>query len=111
MHETTGITIGANTAPLTYDAKGNLTQDENAQRYAWDVENRLVAGVVGAATNGYFYDALGRRLAKIANGVATAFVHDGAQVIAEYEAPVYQPKKRNQTAEGAEGAEIKSVWS
>ena len=46
--------------------------------------------MVGAATNGYFYDALGRRLAKAANGVATTFVHDGAQVIAEYEAPIYQ---------------------
>ena len=90
VHETTGITVGAVTTPLTYDAKGNLTRDENSQRYAWDVENRLVAAVVGAATNGYFYDALGRRLAKAANGLATTFVHDGAQVIAEYEAPIYQ---------------------
>ena len=90
VHETTGITIGAVTTPLAYDTKGNLTQDENAQRYAWDVENRLASAVVGAATNGYFYDALGRRLAKAANGLATTFVHDGAQVIDEYEAPTYQ---------------------
>ena len=90
VHETTGITIGAVTTPLTYDKKGNLTTDEQGQGYGWDVENRLFASVVGAATNGYAYDALGRRLAKAAGGVVTTFVHDGAQVIAEYEAPVYQ---------------------
>ena len=90
VHETTGITIGGVTTSLAYDTKGNLTQDQQGQRYAWDVENRLAAAVVGAATNGYVYDALGRRLAKAASGLATTFVHDGAQVIAEYEAPLYQ---------------------
>ena len=32
-------------------------------------------------------DALGRRLAKTASGLVTTFVHDGAQVIDEYESP------------------------
>jgi len=90
VHETTGITVGAVTTPLAYDKKGNLTQSESGQRYAWDPENRLMTAVVGAATNGYVYDALGRRLGKVANGTATTFVHDGAQVVAEYETPIYQ---------------------
>ena len=80
--------------------------------FALNADHPVTSVQLSGITNfGYFYDALGRRLAKTANGVTTTFVHDGAQVIAEYEAPVFQPKKRNQTAEGAEGAEIKSVWS
>jgi hypothetical protein len=34
------------------------------------------------------YDALGRRLGKRAGNTATTFVHDGAQVLVEYEAPL-----------------------
>ncbi len=91
VHETTGITIGGGSPiPLTYDKKGNLATDEQGQAYRWDTENRLVTAAVGAATSGYVYDALGRRLAKSAAGIVTTFVHDGAQVIAEYEAPLYQ---------------------
>lgn len=93
VHETTGITqtgSGAGTFNLDYDKKGNLTVDQNGQGYRWDIENRLVTAAVGAATSGYVYDAIGRRLAKAAAGIVTTFVHDGAQVIAEYEAPLYQ---------------------
>ena len=75
------------TTPLVYDTKGNLTQDQAGQVYNWDVENRLALAAVGAATSGYRYDALGRRLAKTASGLVTTFVHDGAQVVDEYEAP------------------------
>jgi RHS repeat-associated protein len=87
VHETTSITIGAVTTPLEYDKKGNLKQDENGQGYNWDQENRLITAVVGAATNGYVYDALGRRLGKTTADTVTTFIHDGAQVIDEYEAP------------------------
>jgi hypothetical protein len=90
VHETTGITTGGITTPLAYDKKGNLATDQAGQGYVWDHENRLITAVVGAATSGYLYDALGRRLAKSAGGILTTFVHDGAQVIAEYEAPLYQ---------------------
>lgn len=92
-HETTGITqtgAGAGTFTLTYDKRGNLTTDQQGQGYDWDRENRLVTAAVGAASSTYVYDALGRRLAKTAAGIVTTFVHDGAQVIAEYEAPLYQ---------------------
>jgi RHS repeat-associated protein len=87
VHETTAIIIDGGTSPLDYDKKGNLVKDENGQVYNWDQENRLITAVVGAATNGYVYDALGRRLAKTTADTVTTFIHDGAQVIDEYEAP------------------------
>jgi len=39
----------------------------------------------GLAAATYKYDALGRRLQKTVGAVATTFVHDGDQVVAEYE--------------------------
>ena len=90
VHETLTTTTGGVTSTLDYDAQGNLTLDQQGQRYGWDVENRLAASRAGAASSGYVYDALGRRLGKTALGVTTTFVHDGAQVIAEYEAPALQ---------------------
>jgi RHS repeat-associated protein len=90
VHETLTSTIGAATAYLDYDTKGNLTVDQAGQRYGWDQENRLIAARAGASSSGYLYDALGRRLGKTALGVTTTYVHDGAQVIAEYEAPALQ---------------------
>ena len=87
VHEVTAIAGVA----LSYDAKGNLTQDEQGQRYTWDPENRLATATVPptATTLGtvasYAYDALGRRLSKTVNGRVTRFWHDGAQVVQESE--------------------------
>jgi len=54
------------------------------------IEVTPAGGGGGTATPGlaaatYKYDALGRRLQKSTGGVATTFVHDGDQVVAEYE--------------------------
>jgi RHS repeat-associated protein len=81
---------------LAYDFKGNLAIDDRGQRYTWDPENRMTAAWVPAgprsATDSrpamgadarYVYDALGRRVAKVVNGMRTVFVHDGAQVVTE----------------------------
>lgn len=81
VHELTQV----DAAPLTYDPKGNLTQDANAQQYTWDFDNQLRQAVVDKATARYTYDALGRRVSKTVSGINTVFVCDGAQVIAEYE--------------------------
>jgi RHS repeat-associated protein len=44
------------------------------------------SATASALTGGtYRYDALGRRLQKTARGVTTTYVHDGPQVLAEYE--------------------------
>jgi YD repeat-containing protein len=90
VHETLTTTVAGMTTALDYDAKGNLTLDQLGQRYGWDLENRLTEARTGAMSSGYVYDALGRRLGKTALGIVTTFVHDGAQVIAEYEAPAFQ---------------------
>ena len=94
VHEVTGILPnGGSNQPLSYDTKGNLSVDASAsQAYAWDDENRLMAASrsdTGGTLGTYVYDALGRRLQKTAGQTMTTYVHDGAQVIAEYEAPTF----------------------
>ena len=74
---------------LAYDNNGNL-QNDGAYAYAYDEENRLIrvtrnadAAIVGQ----YQYDALGRRVQKIANpaGVpsTTRYFYDDARIIEE----------------------------
>ena len=94
VHEVTGILPnGGSNQPLAYDTKGNLSVDTSVtQAYAWDDENRLIAASrsdTGGTLGTYVYDALGRRLQKTAGMTMTTYVHDGAQVIAEYEAPTF----------------------
>jgi len=88
VHEITSLTKTGNpTVALTYDAKGNLVLTSAGQTLAWDVENQLASGgsAPGLAGGSYQYDALGRRLSKTTGGITTRFVHDGDQVIGEYE--------------------------
>jgi RHS repeat-associated protein len=89
VHELTKL----NNEVLGYDTKGNLTQNNNDQQYAWDFENRLSTAMSkGDKPNSpaknlgaYAYDALGRRISKRVNNLTTVFVSDGLQEIAEYE--------------------------
>ena len=68
---------------LTHDANGNLT-GEGTWTFAYDAENRLrTANRAGTAAT-YLYDPLGRRQAKVVNGVTTSFLSDGAEEVAEY---------------------------
>ncbi len=88
VHEVTALTkTGAPTVALSHDAKGNLVLNQNGQTLAWDVENRLSSAntAPGLAGGQYKYDVLGRRLKKAAGTLSTVFVHDGDQIIAEYE--------------------------
>ncbi|RKP43479.1 hypothetical protein D7S89_26040 [Trinickia fusca] len=69
---------------FAYDARGNLIHRRSAQgeqRYEWDAFNRLHAARVEEATRRsearYYYDALGRRIAKDVNGTRTVFGWDG----------------------------------
>jgi RHS repeat-associated protein len=83
--------------PLSYDLKGNLTQNLDGALYGWDSENRLVSATVTDTDYGvndvatYRYDALGRRVQKTVYGMTTTFVHAGAQVIHEFDAKVHLP--------------------
>jgi RHS repeat-associated protein len=74
---------------LSYDLVGNLVQDA-LYRYSYDEENRLI-GVVrqadSAAVGQYLYDALGRRVIKVADpaGVANTnlYFYGNARIIEE----------------------------
>jgi RHS repeat-associated protein len=73
---------------LSYDAKGNLTQDKNGRKFTWDQDNKLAAADLdGDETDDatYAYDALGRRVTKVYNGLTTLYARAGWQTLAEYE--------------------------
>lgn len=73
---------------VEYDDNGNLQTDVNGNTFTYDYRNRLVK-VEDAdfnTTAEYVYDALGRRISKTVDSVATYFFYDEAgQVIAEYD--------------------------
>lgn len=80
VHELTGSVAGA----FAYDPKGNQLSGAG-RMYAWDFENQLAtADYVGPNTAAYFYDALGRRVARVLGTDTTVFVCDGSQVVTEY---------------------------
>jgi len=83
----------------TYDANGNLSSKTSKAtggltRYTYDPENQLIGveqfTVAGGATPVlsalYRYDALGRRIAKVVNGVSTRFVYDNEDIVGEVDA-------------------------
>jgi RHS repeat-associated protein len=73
---------------LSYDAKGNLTQDKNGRNFTWDQDNKLsAADLDGDETDDatYTYDALGRRVTKVYNSLTTLYARSGWQTLAEYE--------------------------
>jgi len=93
VHEIASLTkAGSATVALNHDARGNLLLTQNGQALSWDIENRLASASAapGLAGGQYKYDPLGRRLKKAVEGVSAVFVHDGDQVIAEYENGVIQ---------------------
>lgn len=84
--------VAINSQLLAYDDNGNLQQDA-AYTYAYDEENRLTQvtrNSDSALVGQYQYDALSRRVQKIANpaGVpsTTRYFHDGARIIEEQDA-------------------------
>lgn len=77
--------------PLTYDAAGNLTVDEDGRQYFYDEFNRLteVQDSGNAVLVRYTYDALGRRvLSEFSpndppNEYSIRYVYDGQRIIEE----------------------------
>jgi RHS repeat-associated protein len=84
LNQYVSVSQGASPAvTLTHDANGNLT-GEGTWTFAYDAENRLrTANRAGTAAS-YLYDPLGRRQAKVVNGVTTSFLSDGDEEVAEY---------------------------
>jgi RHS repeat-associated protein len=87
-HNSTNEIATINGAPLSYDNNGNLTAD-SLYTYTYDEENRLtsVTNTSARVVGRYQYDALWRRVQKIANPVAppvtTNYFYDDARIIEE----------------------------
>jgi RHS repeat-associated protein len=73
----------AGPASFAYDPNGNLTSD-GVTVYVYDVENRLVSAS-GAKNATLRYDPLGRLYEAVGSGATTRFLHDGDELVAEYD--------------------------
>lgn len=73
----------AGPATFSYDANGNLTGD-GTNNYVYDVENRLVSAS-GATTASLRYDPLGRLYETGGSSGLTRFLHDGDELVAEFD--------------------------
>jgi RHS repeat-associated protein len=73
----------AGPASFSYDANGNLTGD-GVRTYVYDVENRLVSAG-GATTASLRYDPLGRLYETGGSAGLTRFLHDGDELVAEFD--------------------------
>jgi len=71
-----------NSTALTYDARGNLTNDGSLVM-TYDTDNRLTSVVSPTTVVDYQYDYSNRLITKTMGGAATRYVYDGWQVIAE----------------------------
>ena len=71
---------------FTYDASGNLTQDDQYE-YVYDAENRLVTlkNLSGTTIATYAYDGHSMRNVKVWGGGRTFDLYDGSQLISEFE--------------------------
>ena len=80
MNAYSSIVYGSTVTPV-YDNNGNVTASGGAT-YTYDRENHITA-VNGGTTARYSYDALGRRIRKIAGNDTTKYYFSGLQVIEE----------------------------
>jgi len=70
------------TETLNYDANGNLTHDGTVT-YTWDHQNRLSSTIRPSMIVKFDYDAFGRRVKKIVNGLDTEYLYDRHAVVQE----------------------------
>lgn len=68
-----------------YDRQGNLIS-AGSRRFGYDYRNQLVQTVLGAQTNSYKYDCLGRRLEKSIAGTVTRYCYADKQEVEEQDA-------------------------
>ena len=88
LNQYTEVDDGTPVVP-DYDLNGNLTEYGD-ETFTYDSENRLVAYDNGVIEVAYEYDSLGRRAKKTIDPagtpLVTRYLHDGDQVIGEYDA-------------------------
>ncbi len=80
------VEVLASDCSFSFDANGNMVLRDTVA-YTYDQKNRLVT-VTGTpeGTVDYSYDALDRRVSKVVNGVATQYLYDGLNIVAEEDA-------------------------
>lgn len=89
-HERTStyqVDVPAAAATLSYDANGNLigsTDGGHTWAYEWTVENELARVLKdGAEVARFSYDALGRRVEKVAGSTTMRYTYDGVDIVRE----------------------------
>ena len=93
----TQMATGAERVRFSYDARGNLVREQSESRdihYRYDFMDRLVQA---KGANPQFdlqvaYDALGRKVREVSDGVVKTTLLDGFEVVAEYVAG--KPKRK-----------------
>jgi RHS repeat-associated protein len=80
-----------NTGGYSYDVAGNLLKDGSGCNPCWgyDAVGNLVSSSYGSSAASYSYDALGRRVERVAGGTTYDFVLDGSNPLDEYQASVW----------------------
>ena len=79
------------TYTYSYDNNGNLVQktdkaSNETTDYIYNAENKLIRiDLPGGSVAQYRYDALGRRIEKDVDGVATRYVYDGEDILMEFD--------------------------
>ena len=82
---------------LSYDARGNLLQDEDNQDYTWDIDNRIAEIDPSSGSNNieYGYDAFSRRVYKQQGTEEEVLLWWGREEYAEHESIGSQPVIQN----------------
>ncbi len=87
------ITQSPGLLQYTYDNAGNTLTRSDGVVMTYDTDNRLITYTKGATNTTYAYDAFGRRIKKMVNGVTTYFAWNGNQLIAEYSSTGVRQKR------------------
>lgn len=97
---------------FTYDANGNLTQDDQYQ-YSYDAENRMVGlnNLSGAAIATYAYDGNGMRIVKVWGASRTYSLYAGSQLISEFEDAASNTYSSGTTPGGQEATPMQLFFS
>jgi RHS repeat-associated protein len=84
---TYSIDVPSQAASYAYDPNGNLVSKSDASgewTYDWSADNQLVSVAKGGVEVARFaYDALGRRVARVAGSVTTSWAYDGVHILRE----------------------------
>ncbi len=89
-HGPTHELLAIGSASLSYDAKGNLTQDTSrspTQNYIWNFDNKMKSADIdgnGSPDVTFEFDALGRRVARTQGSDAVIYYQVVQQTIADY---------------------------